>query len=65
MWWTLSFDASLANNSVVKKVAPNETSLIKKQLLGRADYSVLKSLNLRIFRKRMPRLYDFLSRPPL
>ena len=44
-------DPLFANHTLVKEVAPHESSLIDKQLRARADYSVFKSLNLAYLQK--------------
>jgi polar amino acid transport system substrate-binding protein len=44
----------LAAKDIQLEEAPNEVSLLQKQLKGRANYSVLKSINLAYARKRDP-----------
>ena len=47
-----ALDALFATHAIVREEAPNEVSLLQKQLKGRADYSVVKSINLAYARKR-------------
>ncbi len=47
-----ALDALFATKEILREDAPNEVSLLQKQLKGRADYSVVKSINLAYARKR-------------
>ena len=49
-----ALDALFASNDVVREEAVNEVSLLQKQIKGRADYSIVKSINLAYARKRDP-----------
>jgi polar amino acid transport system substrate-binding protein len=44
-------DPLFENQTAIREVAPNEFSLIDKQVRGRADFSVFKSLNLAYLQK--------------
>ena len=44
-------DPLFENQTAIKELAPNEASLIDKQVRGRADFSVFKSLNLAYLQK--------------
>ena len=49
-----ALDALFAAKDIVREEALNEVSLLQKQTKGRADYSVVKSINLAYARKRDP-----------
>ena len=49
-----ALDALFASNHIVREVAQTEVSLLQKQLKGRADYSVVKSITLAYAQKRDP-----------